>query len=477
MMAIMARVTNPPESSDTAPFETAQSDIESSDAATSSDPDPVEAASGGSALLTSLTAAVDAQPSDVTLRLHLAELLLDRGQDTDAIAHVAEALRQTPADPHAQALMRRAISGEPADAAGTTATRPATAPATAPESTPSAEMPGEDDTATVVDWGSLEQELAGVIPPRFVRSDGIAEPVAGEADEIVEVETSPIRLADVGGMVDVKQRLELAFLAPLRNPELRKLYHKSLRGGLMLYGPPGCGKTFVARAVAGEMGAHFISMSIVDVLNIWVGASENNLHQIFEAARRNKPCVLFLDEIDAIGHKRSNMSSSGMRTLGNQLLAEMDGLDNDNDGVFVLAATNAPWDVDVALRRPGRLDRMVFVAPPDGPARSAILTYHLRDRPIESIDLDLIVAGTEDFSGADLAHLCETAAEFAMYDSLTSGRVRMIGQGDLTRALREVRPSVGSWFATARNVAMFANDGGVYDELATYLRQRGDLAR
>jgi SpoVK/Ycf46/Vps4 family AAA+-type ATPase len=323
-----------------------------------------------------------------------------------------------------------------------------------------------------MDWGAYEDELSDVIPPRFAHADDEPEPILGDDDRIVDIELSPVRLDDVGGMADVKQRLELAFLAPLRNPQLRRMYNKSLRGGLLLYGPPGCGKTFLARAVAGEMGAKFIPMSIVDVLNMWIGNSERNLHEIFEAARRNAPCVLFLDEIDAIGHKRSQLQSSAMRTLGNQLLAEMDGIEGDNEGVFILAATNAPWDVDPALRRPGRLDRMVLVAPPDRAARESILEYHLRERPIERIDLRKIAAATEDYSGADLAHLCETAAEYAMHDSITSGRVRMIEQRDLERSQREVRPSVGSWFSTARNVALFANEGGVYDELAAYLKKR-----
>jgi len=258
----------------------------------------------------------------------------------------------------------------------------------------------------------------------------------------------------------------------MRNPELGNLYRKSLRGGLLMYGPPGCGKTFLARAVAGELGARFVSVSLADILDMWIGNSEKNIQSIFRTARQNSPCVLFLDEVDAIGHKRSQLHSSAMRTLGNQLLAELDGVEGDNDGVFVLAATNAPWDVDPALRRPGRLDRMLLVAPPDAAARKAILEYHLRGRPIERIDLGKVVAATDDFSGADLAHVCETAAEYAMHDAIETGRVRMIGQRDVERALTEVRPSAGSWFATARNVALFANEGGVYDDLAAYLKQR-----
>lgn len=401
------------------------------------------------ALIASLTAAVAASPDDVPLRLHLAGMLVDAGRFAEAIPHAAHALARDPGDAAAQSLMQRALGVSTAPTAS---------------GTPS---PVPDD-----DLDLYERELADVVPPRFARAGDEAEPVRGDSDRVFDIEASSVRLADVGGMAAVKERLELAFLGPLRNPELRKLYGKSLRGGLMLYGPPGCGKTFLARAVAGEMGAKFLSLSIVDVLDMWLGTSERNLHELFETARRNAPCVLFLDEIDALGHKRSQVSSSSMRTVANQLLAELDGMEGNNEGVFVLAATNTPWDVDGALRRPGRLDRMVLVLPPDPPAREAILRYHLRDRPIANIDLGRVVKATEDFSGADLAHLCETAAEYAMADSIRRGEVRMIGQGDFETALREVRPSVKPWFTTARNVAMFANEGGVYDDLVAYLKSR-----
>jgi len=399
-----------------------------------------------SPLIASLTAALDARPDDVPLRLHLAGLLLDAGRDAEAISHAALALQQEPENTDAKAFMQRALRAEPS-------------PTSAPP-------------AGTVDWSQYEQQFADAVPPRFAKADDEPDPVLGERDRIFDVELSTVRLADVGGMTDVKKRLELAFLGPLRNPDLRKLYGKSLRGGLMLYGPPGCGKTFLARAVAGEMGAKFLSLSIVDVLDLWIGNSERNLHELFQAARRNAPCVLFLDEIDALGHKRSQLNSSAMRTLGNQLLAELDGMEGNNEGVFVLAATNTPWDVDPALRRPGRLDRVVLVLPPDGDARAAILEYHLRERPIANIDLRKLVAMTEDFSGADLAHLCETAAEYAMHDSITRGEIRMIEHRDFERARQEIRASTGPWFATARNVAMFANEGGVYDDLVAYLKRR-----
>ncbi|GAA2485576.1 hypothetical protein GCM10010393_15750 [Streptomyces gobitricini] len=285
-----------------------------------------------------------------------------------------------------------------------------------------------------------------------------------------------VRLADVGGMQDVKDRLEAAFLAPTRNPELRKLYGKSLRGGLLLYGPPGCGKTFIARAVAGELGAAFLSVSVNDVLDMWIGNSERNMHELFETARRQAPCVVFLDELDALGAKRSRTAHSGMRNTVNQLLTELDGIDSaTNEGVFVLAATNVPWDVDNALRRPGRLDRTILVLPPDAAAREAILRYHLQDRPIDNVDLDRLVNATDGLSGADLAYVCEAAAERALLDSARTGTVRIIGMKDLLAAAKEVVPSAEPWFASARNVAMFANEGGMYDDLVAYLKKRRKL--
>ncbi|MFH8256131.1 ATP-binding protein [Streptomyces roseolus] len=425
-----------------------------------------------SPLIRSLRAAVAAAPGDVPLRLHFAELLLAEGRSDEAVTEAAVALQHAPGDTAARALMVRAMGLPPVapevPAAPVVPPVPATPPA-----------PVRPEPKSSFDWAAAEEQVSDVVGPRFLeepQAEG-GDGLAGDAAAWDVDAPGAVRLADVGGMTDVKERLEAAFLAPMRNPELRRLYGKSLRGGLLLYGPPGCGKTFIARAVAGELGANFLTVSLSDVLDMWIGASEKNIHDIFETARRQAPCVVFLDELDALGGKRSRTHNNGLRNVVNQLLTELDGIASGagNEGVFVLAATNVPWDVDIALRRPGRLDRTLLVLPPDAPAREAILRYHLRERPIEAVDLGKLVKATEDFSGADLAHLCETAAETALLGSARTGSVRLITTKDLLGAAKQLRPSTEPWFSAARNVAMFANEGGLYDDLLAYLKRKRKL--
>jgi AAA+ superfamily predicted ATPase len=411
-----------------------------------------------SPLIASLLAAVDASPDDVPLRLHVAELLAESGDAPGALLQLAAVVARDPRSERAMTLMRQLAGGSP-DAPPPPPSAPPTAPPTAP---PAPSQP------VAFDWQQAEAELGDLVPPMFVQDD---EPAPGS--DLYDVEsTTGLSLADVAGMDDVKARLEAAFLAPMRNPELRKLYGKSLRGGLLLYGPPGCGKTFLAKAVAGEMGAQFIAVTLADVLDMYIGQSERNLHALFETVRANAPCVLFLDEVDAIGQKRSQLRNSALRQVVNQLLVELDDVHSANEGVFVLGATNHPWDVDAALRRPGRFDRTLLVLPPDLAAREAIVKLHLRDRPVAGVDARKIAKATDGYSGADLAHVCEGAAERAMLDSSRTGTVRMIGQADLEASLKEIRPSTGAWLQLARNVAMFANESGEYDDLVAYLKKQ-----
>jgi len=434
-------------------------------------------------VLDSLRKAVGAMPDDVPLRLHLATMLLRGGQHDEAVRHLGAVLQRDPGNAQALGLLRDPGVG-PAPDSAPAAGQPPAAPAglhdfsaersgvrppvpDAPQPDPAHE-PGK---APQYDWSQAEDELRDVLPAMFV-GEGEADSVGIEEADAYDAEHAGLTLADVAGMTEVKQRLEAAFLAPMRNPDLRRLYGKSLRGGLLLYGPPGCGKTFIARAVAGELGAKFIAVSFADIIDMFVGQSERNIHELFEIARRNAPCVLFLDEVDAIGQKRSQLRHTPMRSAVNQLLLELDDVSGNNEGVFLLAATNHPWDVDSALRRPGRFDRTLLVLPPDTAAREGVFRYHLKDRPVAGIDLAKLAKQTDGYSGADIAHICETAAERALMDSVRLGEARMIGTPDLEAAIAEVKPSLASWFDVARNVALFANEGGSYDDLAAYLRKR-----
>jgi SpoVK/Ycf46/Vps4 family AAA+-type ATPase len=436
-------------------------------------------------VLDSLRKAVQAMPDDVPLRLHLATMLLQAGQRDEAVRQIGAVLQRDPGNAKALGMLRDP-GPEPAAAAGQPPTDP---PVISPErpgvpappplgaSRPDADPgshPGEAGKTSHYDWSQAEDELRDVLPAMFVGDGDAADSASAGIDEAdaYDAEQAGLTLADVAGMAEVKQRLEAAFLAPMRNPDLRRLYGKSLRGGLLLYGPPGCGKTFIARAVAGELGASFIAVSFADIIDMFVGQSERNIHELFEVARRNAPCVLFLDEVDAIGQKRSQLRHTPMRSAVNQLLLELDDVSGNNEGVFLLAATNHPWDVDSALRRPGRFDRTLLVLPPDAAAREGVFRYHLKDRPVAGIDLAKLAKSTEGYSGADIAHICETAAERALMDSVRRGEPRMIGTPDLEAAIAEVKPSLGAWFDVARNVALFANEGGTYDDLAAYLRKR-----
>ncbi len=409
-------------------------------------------------LVESLRRAVDAAPSDIPLRLLLGRLLLDGGVREEAIAVAVAALQLDSTNEDSRSLMNEALRLEPNAASASVVVSATEDVGTAPiiHSEP-----------PQFDWSAAEEQVEDIAKPMFT---DVGDSAYSAHDRAFRIEQSRLSLDDVGGMNAVKARLNAAFLAPLKNPELRKLYGKSLRGGLLMYGPPGCGKTYIAKAIAGELGASFLAVSLADVLDPMMGVSEQNIHSAFETARRSAPCVLFLDEVDSLGQRRSMTRNTGMRGVANQLLTELDGVSETNDGVFVLAATNQPWDIDPAFRRPGRFDRTVLVLPPDDGARLAIFRNHLAHRPVEGIDLARLAASSKDLTGADIAYVCEAAAERALMDSVTSGVARMIGMLDLLETLAEMKPSSRSWLASARNVVMFGDDDGTYEELRTYLK-------
>ncbi len=286
----------------------------------------------------------------------------------------------------------------------------------------------------------------------------------------IDIERPKITFNDVGGMDKLKEEIRMKIIAPLEHPEIYKAYGKKIGGGILMYGPPGCGKTHLARATAGEVNANFLSVGINDILDMYIGNSERNLHAIFQKARQMKPCVLFFDEVDALGASRTDMRNFSGRHVINQFLSELDGVEYDNEGVLILAATNAPWHLDSAFRRPGRFDRIIFVPPPDDTARAAILNIKLKDKPVKEIRFDKLMKRTTDFSGADLEAVIDIAIESKLEESMRKGMPMPIETDDLVNAAKKHRPTTKEWFQAAKNYALFANEAGLYDDILKYLK-------
>lgn len=281
---------------------------------------------------------------------------------------------------------------------------------------------------------------------------------------------SDVKFVNVGGLADLKKEIAKKIVLPMQQPELYKAYGKKAGGGILMYGPPGCGKTFLAKATAGEVDAKFLNVGIHEVLDMWIGKSERNLHGVFETARRHRPCVLFFDEVDALGASRGDMRQSAGKQTINQFLAELDGLSSDNQDLLVLAATNAPWHMDSAFRRPGRFDRVIFVPPPDFAAREQILRLLLAGKPQDDIDTAAVAKKTDRYSGADLKAVVDRAIEAKLDEAIEQGAPSPIRTKDLLQAAKKQKATTGEWFQTAKNYVLYANDGGLYDDLKDYLK-------
>lgn len=283
---------------------------------------------------------------------------------------------------------------------------------------------------------------------------------------------SLVTFADVAGLKELKKTIQLKIISPFYNQGLFAKFRKKAGGGVLLYGPPGCGKTFIARATAGECKANFINVHITDILDPYLGVSESNLKDLFDKARYQKPSIMFFDEIDAIGFNRSK-SSSHLRGLVDTFLSEMEGIDTNTEQVLIIGATNMPWDVDNALKRPGRFDRLIFVAPPDHEGREQIFRLKLHGRYIGSIDYARLAETTPFFSGADIENVCERAAETVVSEILETGMERSIEMRDLEEAVSQVHPSTIEWLRTVQNYVKYANQSGLYNDVEQYMKKHG----
>jgi len=275
---------------------------------------------------------------------------------------------------------------------------------------------------------------------------------------------------DVVGLEKIKKQIHKKIILPFQSPSLFQRFKKKIGGGVLLYGPPGCGKTLLARATAGECNASFFNVEVSDVLDMYIGESEQKLHAIFEKARNETPSVLFFDELEALAGKREHARSSSSANTVSQFLTELDGFSQNNEGVLVLASTNVPWAIDSAFLRPGRFDRMFFVPPPDQEARLGILKHHVQGRPvIDDINFSAIANKTSGYSGADLANLIEMAVDEAIDESIETGKETSIGFAHFKEALAESRATTMEWLTTVRNYARYANDGGRYNDVLKFI--------
>merc|ERR1712046_327231 len=241
------------------------------------------------------------------------------------------------------------------------------------------------------------------------------------------VEVPYVKWDAIGGLEQTKRELQEMILYPIEHPEKFEKFGMHPSRGVLFYGPPGCGKTMLAKAVATECSANFVSIKGPELLTMWFGESEANVREVFDKARAAAPCVLFFDELDSIGTARGSSQGdaggAGDRVM-NQLLTEIDGV-GVKKNVFFIGATNRPELLDEALLRPGRLDQLIYIPLPDLPARQGILESTLKKSPIApNVPMSFLAQKTEGFSGADLAELCQRAAKAAIRDAIAAEELR-----------------------------------------------------
>ena len=393
-------------------------------------------------------------PFDIELRLAYAERLLDEGAHAQALAQAELVDRQQPAG----SLRSRLVLARSLHAVGRT-------PEALTAYERARELEGFEPVEPLESLRSTAQPTRSP-PLRLVPAGS----TGAEVVSIAQVAEEKVRFSSIVGMEELKKTIRLKIIEPYLNPGLFARFKSNAGGGLLLYGPPGCGKTMMARAVANECNANFVSIGISDILNMWLGESERNLAAVFDKARAQQPCVLFFDELDALAYSRSKAGSSSARTVVNEFLAQLDGVGRENKGVLILAATNMPWDIDPAMRRPGRFSRQIFVPPPDLAARAAMLAIKLTGVPMQGVDLGVIARATEHYSGADMDGLIELAKESALAEALSTGVERAIGAGDFDRALRQTQASTLDWLRTVRNVVKYAGDDASYRDVEVYLK-------
>lgn len=272
--------------------------------------------------------------------------------------------------------------------------------------------------------------------------------LSGGEEKFVEQKVPTETFADIAGLDQVKEIIRETIKYPLTYPELAEKYGKGAGGGVLFFGPPGCGKTMVARAAAGECGIPFIIVNLSNVLDKWVGNSEKAISMIFRVARKNTPSIIFFDELDSLGMAREDTHTGWEKKIISQLLTEMDGTGSDNKNVLILGATNAPWNVDLALRRAGRFGKSIFVPPPDAAERAAIFSLYIEKKPFvdrEGVDAFELARRTELHSSDSIRQIVDDAATIPWKVAIATGESRPIEMKDLLAAIENRQPDLAEW--------------------------------
>jgi ATPase family associated with various cellular activities (AAA) len=401
--------------------------------------------------ITRLLTALERNPGDVTARLQLAEIYLDHGRAAESLNEVRRALVDEPHNHRALGLGAMC-----------------------------AELTGDTPAAQAMSSAlRILQEASDPVPAATTHGGSggtrpaAASALAESARLFGATDTPPSDLSAVAGMATVKHQLEQAFLAPVR---AQLDAPADFRGSCaahrtVLYGPPGCGKTLLARATAGALGVTFVGVSLREVLDPWGTPRIADLRELFDVARRHEPCVLGLDHLDVLAHRRLRLGALRRDAVG-ELVTLLAELDERRAPVYVMATTSRPWDVPAELFTPGRFEHTLLVPPPDVDARHQLIASQLQRRSSDTgVDVISLAQRTDGFLPADLERVVSMAADLAFAHSQASGRLRPINTSDLDAALEQVKPRTLGWFDTAYNWAAFARSTSALDPLFDYIRR------
>lgn len=425
------------------------------------------------------------QPNALDARLGIARLHFVEGRLSEAMVRVENVLKEAPDCAEALVLMSRLHLAEgSASAAGDYYQRAmalnrdvADPPLEKELSQVRAESLRENNHKPLKQglpfldpWGEEEEDPFGYGGEEEYDED-VDDPAFFERKLTVDDFTRPNRsFADVAGLRVVKDAIRKRFILPCLKPEICRPYGRDAGGRILLYGPPGCGKTLVAQATAGEVDAGYFGIDLHQILDRFPGSSERNLHQVFDLARQNAPSVIFFDEIDALAGERHGRHQAAA-SLVSQFLMEIDSSHPDNQGLLIIGATNAPWALDRSFRRPGRFDWEFFVPPPDEADRVAIIKLLARDMPTVSLDSKRIAARTQRYSGADLAVMFDRAVDRALSQSAREGRIVPLTTELLLNVARTITPSALHWFDEVKKRETQDQSCGLYREVRRFLKE------